>query len=223
MTTARRHKVLCVDDEQSILNFLVKALSRTGYDVVGALSAEEGLEVLQKSGADLVISDQRMPGMKGAEFLRIVRERYPGVARIMMSGYSDFGSLVDAVNEGEIFRFLPKPCDIATLLRAVEVALTQTSIVEGVQEIVLSVCQLAKINGPTSLEMSSDNRTLVLKIEGGDCKFGVEAIARLLNDILAALHQGEDATPPLAVSRNSDSLSITIDIGQGVTLKIVTP
>ena len=106
MTT--KATVLFVDDEERITK-LLKAIFRADYDVHTANSAAEGLQVLQAQRIDVVVSDQRMPGMMGTEFLSEVRKRSPRTMRILLTGYSDLGSIVGSVNDGEVFRFINKP------------------------------------------------------------------------------------------------------------------
>jgi two-component system response regulator HupR/HoxA len=116
---ARRYGILVVDDEEAILESLEFTLG-TEYDVFTAQSAEEGLEILDREDVALVISDQVMPGMSGVEFLERVIERNPRAIRIMLTGYADMASLVRAINEGRIYRYLPKPWEPDDLRIAVK-------------------------------------------------------------------------------------------------------
>jgi len=101
--------VLCVDDEPHILNALQRLLRKEDFQVVTARDVEEGLAVLASRPVQLVISDQRMPGMTGVEFLQKVKELFPDAVRVILSGYADVGVIVDSINKGEIYRFLTKP------------------------------------------------------------------------------------------------------------------
>jgi response regulator RpfG family c-di-GMP phosphodiesterase len=122
--TARPH-VLCVDDEQNTLHALNRELRRS-YSVTMALGGEEGLTAIRKEGPfDVIISDMRMPGMDGAEFLRKAREEDPDSVRMLLTGYADVDSVMAAVNEGYIFRFITKPWDTEVLLGAVAAAAEQ--------------------------------------------------------------------------------------------------
>jgi len=107
-------KVLCVDDEPMILRSL-EWLLRKNFDVATASSGQEGLGLVRSGDYDLVISDQRMPGMTGAEFLREVRRISPRSMRILLTGYSDLDAVLRSVNESEVFRFVRKPWDIREL------------------------------------------------------------------------------------------------------------
>ena len=101
--------ILCVDDEKSILNALKRLLRKEGYQLLFANSGQEGLELLQENQVHLVISDQRMPGMSGTEFLEIVKDKYPDALRIILTGYSDIDSITESINKGNIYKFFFKP------------------------------------------------------------------------------------------------------------------
>jgi len=109
--------LLLVDDEENILRSLRRALHRAGYKILMAHSGEEGLKVLEEHTVGVIVSDQRMPGMIGAEFLGRARERYPDTVRIMLSGYTELDSVTEAINQGAIYKFLTKPWE-DDLLRA---------------------------------------------------------------------------------------------------------
>jgi response regulator RpfG family c-di-GMP phosphodiesterase len=105
-----RIKVLFVDDEERILNGL-RALFRQDYHVFTADNGAAALDLVQKNGIQVVVSDQRMPGMTGVELLRQVRKAAPKTVRLLLTGYSDLAALVGSINDGEIFRFVKKPWD----------------------------------------------------------------------------------------------------------------
>ena len=115
-----RERVLCVDDEPSILDGLRRELNRR-FDVTTALSGAAGLEALEREGPfAVVVSDMRMPGMDGATFLGHVRERAPETVRVLLTGHADLEGAIAAVNQGNIFRFLTKPCPRDILMEALE-------------------------------------------------------------------------------------------------------
>lgn len=120
MTPVARPHVLCVDDEPNVLEGLALNLRRR-FDVVTATSGAAGLEALERDKTiAVVVSDMRMPGMDGAEFLRRAREALPDTARILLTGQADLDSAIAAVNDGQVFRFLTKPCAPATLIAAIQ-------------------------------------------------------------------------------------------------------
>lgn len=115
--------ILCVDDEANILSALRRLFRATGQRVTVAGSGQEALAVMEREPVDLVVSDMRMPGMSGAQLLAAVRARWPDTVRILLTGYADLPSTVDAVNLGQIHRYVAKPWDDEELLRVVREAL----------------------------------------------------------------------------------------------------
>ena len=103
--------LLLVDDEANIVSALKRLLRRDSYTILTAGSGQEGLEILANNSVDVIVSDQRMPGMTGVEFLRKAKELCPNSIRMVLSGYSELQSVVAAVNEGAIYKFLMKPWD----------------------------------------------------------------------------------------------------------------
>lgn len=108
--------VLVVDDEPNILSAMGRMLRAHGYRVQTAPGGSEALALLEQGPVDLIISDMRMPGMNGAEFLRRSRECLPEAVRILLTGYADIASTIEAVNNGEIFRYISKPWNNEVLL-----------------------------------------------------------------------------------------------------------
>ncbi len=118
-----QHTILVVDDQTAVLSILKGILTKGPYTVMSARSSREAFEILEKIAIDVIISDERMPSMSGSDFLAIVRYHYPETVRIILTGYASLESALKAINEGEIFRFLTKPCRSQELLAAVEDAL----------------------------------------------------------------------------------------------------
>lgn len=116
-----RGSVLCVDDEPNIVRAL-QWLLQTDFDVQTATSGQEALALVRLNDFDVVISDQRMPGMSGVELLREVRRTSPRSIRILLTGYSDMQAILRSVNESEIWRFINKPWNISELPKIVEQA-----------------------------------------------------------------------------------------------------
>lgn len=114
--------LLLVDDEENILSSLRRLLRRDGYTILTATGGQAALELLAAHPVDVIISDQRMPGMTGVEFLRKAKDMDPDSVRLMLSGYSDLQSVTDAINEGAIYKFLSKPWDDALLRANIEEA-----------------------------------------------------------------------------------------------------
>lgn len=103
-------KILCVDDEQNVLNSLKRLFFDDDFEILTALSGEDGLKVLDGTGTiQIVIADYRMPIMNGVDFLKKVHEKWPKTIRIVLSGYADAGAVISAINEGQIYKFIAKP------------------------------------------------------------------------------------------------------------------
>ncbi len=118
----RQRTILLVDDEENILSSLRRLLRRDGYQILSATSGTEGLALLAKNPVDVIVSDQRMPGMTGVEFLRRVKTIHPTIVRIVLSGYTELQSITDAINEGAVYKFLTKPWDDELLRSNIEEA-----------------------------------------------------------------------------------------------------
>lgn len=128
----RNHQrtLLLVDDEDSIVSALRRLLRRDGYHIVTANSGAQGLQRLAENSVDVIVSDQRMPGMTGVEFLRRAKELYPDTVRMVLSGYTELQSITDAINEGAIYKFLTKPWDDERLRGHVAEAFSQKEMVD---------------------------------------------------------------------------------------------
>jgi signal transduction histidine kinase len=100
--------LLVVDDEPDLVQS-VKDLLRFDYRVLGATRASEGLKIVANEPVQVVMSDQRMPEMTGVEFLRCLRNRHPDVIRLLFTAYSDWNAVIDAINEGHVYRYIAKP------------------------------------------------------------------------------------------------------------------
>ena len=115
--------ILCVDDEANILSSLRRLLRSKGYNLLFAESGKEGLSLMEKQTVDLVMSDMRMPEMDGAQFLTEVSERWPDTMRILLTGYSDIASTIEAINRAQIFKYISKPWEDNDILLSIKRAL----------------------------------------------------------------------------------------------------
>jgi len=136
MATGNKPRVLCVDDEPFILEGLALNLRRH-FEVVTAPTGAAALQTVKTRGPFAVIlSDMRMPGMSGAELLAEVRKIAPNTVRMLLTGHADFESAVTAVNEGQLFRFLTKPCPPELMIEAVRAAAEQNRLI-GAEKVLL--------------------------------------------------------------------------------------
>ncbi len=127
--TDSKFKVLCVDDEPRVLDSLRRHLQDT-YEVLTAASGAAGLDVLkQHRDVAVVVSDMRMPEMDGATFLRHTRVLRPSSVRVLLTGQADMSAAIKAINEGQIFRFLTKPCAPDQFLSVIGEAIRQYELI----------------------------------------------------------------------------------------------
>ena len=118
---AKRGTVLFVDDERRVLTSM-RAMFRRDYEVLLANSGSEALDLLRDHEVDVIVSDQRMPGMTGVEVLKAVKHLAPNAMRILLTGYADLKAIEASINEGEVFRYLTKPCPSEQLKEAIGLA-----------------------------------------------------------------------------------------------------
>ncbi len=104
-----KHTILIVDDEEMILKSIYRVLRNEDYQILTAQSGEQGLGMLKEQYVDLVISDQKMPGMNGLDFLQRVKTEYPHILTIMLTGQAEIEIAMDAINEAGVYKFILKP------------------------------------------------------------------------------------------------------------------
>src|SRR5215217_5413552 len=115
----RRHTILVVDDEPDVVKS-VKDLLRLDYKVLGATKVEEGMKLMEENEVDVVMTDQRMPETTGVEFLKHIRGPHPEATRLLFTGYADIRAVIDAINQGNVYRYITKPWDpdeLQTIIR----------------------------------------------------------------------------------------------------------
>ncbi len=122
-TTLQKPQVLFVDDEENILKALARLFLDEPFDVLTARSGEEALNLLKRNrGVAVIVSDQRMPGMSGAEFLEKAKEVVPDAVRIVLTGHADIKAAIDVINKGGAYRYLGKPWNDEELVGSVREA-----------------------------------------------------------------------------------------------------
>ena len=161
-------RILCVDDERNVLRSLERIFLDDDYEIVIAGSGEEGLRILEEAGDSfqVVVSDYRMPVMNGVEFLKEVYERWPDTVRIVLSGYADAGAIVAAINEGHIYKFIPKPWNDEELRVTIQNCLERYSLMKENRELLQ---ELARAN--QELEQKVQQRTEDLEIRNKAMQF----------------------------------------------------
>ena len=160
----KQRTLLLVDDEENILASLKRLLRRGGYRIVTANGAAEGLQRLAETEVDVIVSDQRMPGMTGVEFLRRAKDLYPETVRIVLSGYTELQSITDAINEGAIYKFLTKPWDDELLRANIEEAFRQKGMADENRrldrEVRTANAELAELNQRLQAALATQSERL---------------------------------------------------------------
>jgi DNA-binding NtrC family response regulator len=124
-STREQPHLLIVDDEESVRSSLRRALRKEPYRLSFAASAQEALDIMRQDRPDLLLSDHLMPQMTGIELVRRVRLLYPDVGRLILTGQAELETVIAAINEGEVFRFLRKPWEDEELKLTLHLALEQ--------------------------------------------------------------------------------------------------
>lgn len=166
MNTTDKIKVLYVDDEQNNLNSF-KATFRFDFQVFIALDTTQAYHILDKEqDISVIISDQRMPEKTGVEFFEEIREKYPKPMRILLTGYADIEAVIDAINKGNVFRYIKKPWTDADISTAIEQAnkfyITNSLLTEKNKELQIAYNELDKF----AYSITHDMRGPLLSVLG---------------------------------------------------------
>ena len=213
--SSERATVLFVDDEERILRSL-RMQFRGRYEIFTATSGQEALEIMRSRFVHTVVSDQRMPGMLGAELLSRVREISPATMRILLTGYSDMPAIVASVNDGEIFRFIEKPWQPQRLSEAVEqaVQIARREIAASASAPTLTASDTADLR---LLTIDEDAATFTLVRELTSTRHDVQH-ATTLEGALEVLSEQEIAIVVASLTHRSDDMA-----GALKTLKRYSP
>lgn len=233
-------KLLFVDDEKQIL-IALRALFRTQYQVFLANSGAEALDILRRESIHVIVSDQRMPHMLGHELLREVKKLSPHTIRLLLTGYADISAIVQAINEGEVFRFINKPWDndeIRSIIgNAVDIALaTQDSAVvlgKDVTDSEASQEHLARLECQVGLLVIDDAQEILTKVrklyanerpiyEAHSIEEALELLAHhdvgvIITDITV---HGEDTTDFIKLLKQQYPLAMTIVLTEAADSKM---
>src|SRR5688572_18445042 len=183
---SEKAKLLLVDDEPNLTSALVRSLDRTQFEIFTADSAQQGLMILAGHEIDVVVSDERMPGMTGSQFLAEVRKRWPNTIRMILSGQADLEAAVRAINEGEVYRFLLKPCHPKELQLTIQQGLQHKRLVAQSRRLLQEhmktqnlLEELERANpGITKIEMDDEGAIVMDEVEDPR-----EDVQSLLNDL----------------------------------------
>lgn len=179
--------ILLVDDESHITAALSRHFPKQTYQVLTTTSAAEAYGILERCSIDVVVSDERMPGESGTEFLSNVRRRFPKTIRIILSGQASLEAAVRAINDGEVYRFFLKPCSPTDLLFTIQRALEHKRLAERswalLREFRTQAALLEAARAGQLLEVQRDASGAVL-IDEGDAS---DSVDELLKEIEAAM------------------------------------
>jgi eukaryotic-like serine/threonine-protein kinase len=192
-----RTKVLFVDDEERILTAL-EALFRADYEVLTAQGAEAAMELLKSNPVQIVVSDQRMPGMAGVELLREVRKVAPRTVRILLTGYSDLAAMVGSINEGEVFRFVKKPWD--------------NDEIRGVMKEAAEVA--AKVAPPPAAKLRAAKVAASVLVIDNETALA-QGLRRMLEGV--TVHGASSAAEAAKVLQSNDVAAVVADLRAGAT------
>lgn len=171
--------ILCVDDEPNILSSLRRLFRPKGFQILVAESGQAGLAVLETETVDLVISDMRMPEMNGAQFLEHVRQRWPDTVRLLLTGHSDVTAIIDAINRGEIYRYITKPWDDNDIVLIVRQALERKAME-------LETKRLEALTAKQNQELKELNASLEAKVQARTAEIQA-ANERLKNSFVTSI------------------------------------
>src|SRR3954471_17431806 len=183
----RKDKLLLVDDEPNLTSALVRSLDRRQFEIFTADSAQQGLMILAGNDIDVIVSDERMPGMTGSQFLSEVRKQWPNTIRMILSGQADLEAAVRAINEGEVYRFLLKPCHPKELEMTILQGLQHKKLVAQSRKLLqehqktMNLLETLEKDNPgiTKVEMDEDG---VIDMESYNAS-GAEDVKSLLDDL----------------------------------------
>ena len=152
MTNYKKEPILYVDDEIENLDGF-KFAFMMDYDISVAQNAKDGLGILKEKNIKVVISDQKMPEVSGIEFLKIAKEKFPETIRIVLTAYADATNAIEAINKGEIYRYLSKPWDKTDLKSTIDNAIESFNLKQENRSLIKNLKS-------TNKELSKENNTL---------------------------------------------------------------
>lgn len=175
------YTILCVDDEKNILNSLKRLLRNENYKILTAGSAKEGLKKLETTKVDLVLSDQRMQEISGVEFLSRVKELFPDVIRIILSGYTEVNTITAAINEGNVYKFILKPWNDEELKITIRHSLDHYELLQENKKLYLRIREQNEVLKDLNqkLEQKVEERTQELLVQNQALKLTHEILDNL--------------------------------------------
>lgn len=171
-----KHSILLVDDEPGVISSIKRSLLDEGYEIYSANSGVEGLTALKDHDITIVISDEKMPGMSGSEFLSAVKKLFPDTIRIMLTGHASLQAAMNAVNNGEIYRFFSKPWNEIEIKLAIRSAIEKYELEAENRELLKTVTlqsgelrQIEKLYpGITSMKRDTEGNLIIPELSDSD-------------------------------------------------------
>ncbi|BBL70618.1 response regulator [Methylogaea oryzae] len=193
------HTLLFVDDEPDIVDSLQRSF-RKGYRVFGANSGADAMEIIDRESLDLIICDQRMPGITGDQVLKHALDKQPQAIRILLTGYADMESLVRCVNEAQIYKYLSKPWEpemlrltVVRALESLDLSRQKQLVTDALSQYVSHAVVEQIMADPSRLRLGGERKTLTMlfsDLEGFSTlaeRLEPEALTALLNDYLSEM------------------------------------
>ena len=201
----RRHTLLVVDDEPDVLDSL-RHLFHRRYRVLTAEGGREGLEALGREDVHVILSDQRMPGMTGDQFLKNAREVRPDAVRLLFTGYAEIQTVIDAVNQGGIFRYIHKPWDAHELEALIAQAADQYELLAERRRLVqqLQDANLRLVQANRDLAETDQLKTAFLEVASHEFNTPI-TIVNGLSELLKLVNPGRDPREREIVDQISES------------------
>ena len=163
------HNLLIIDDEVDITKSLVRQFRRK-YNVIATTDASEALKIMEKEKIQVVLSDQRMPGMTGVDFFAQIKDKYPDALKLILTGYSDIEAVIGAINEGQVFRYVKKPWNPDELETIIREAFEKYELITNNRKLMASLQEAnqnleAKVQARTAEIEKANSRLSELNIE----------------------------------------------------------
>ncbi len=202
---ARRHTLLIVDDEVDVLESLRHLFHRT-YKVVTANSADQAIAALEQNDVHLILSDQRMPGMTGDVFLSYARRTCPDAIRMLFTGYADIQAVINAVNEGHIFRYILKPWDAGDLESIIRQAADQYELLAERKRLIAELqdanARLTKAN--RELARAGELKSSFIEVASHEFNTPITLVLGL-SELLRLINPGRDEQERAIIERISNA------------------
>ncbi|HUT52867.1 MAG TPA: response regulator [bacterium] len=216
--------LLCVDDEKYVLSSLERAFRNQPLRLVTALSGAEALKIMEREPVRVLITDQRMPGMTGTELLGRVKERWPHVVRIILSGFSEVADLIQAINEGEVYRFIKKPWDNAVLRDLVGRAMEQSRVMDEMGALKQFLGESGHPDNLVNFRVGYAGNTIKMELTETKHPLSAEQIVECLHKIFNTRRDGKelDAIGGALVKQNG-KLTFMTEFGNNLQLVLEFP